>query len=82
MDAEGLKFLIIGVIAVGFAFEKFLSWLNVRREVKGVPPPPEPTKTAGVKILSEGQLPVWPGNRNIFIYSDPCFYLVWPFWGN
>jgi STE24 endopeptidase len=38
MDAEGLKFLIIGVIAVGFAFEKFLSWLNVRREVKGVPP--------------------------------------------
>ncbi|MEX2591583.1 MAG: M48 family metallopeptidase [Anditalea sp.] len=38
MDVEGLKYLIIGVITLGFVFEKILSWLNVRREVKEVPP--------------------------------------------
>src|SRR5665811_786169 len=38
MDAEELKYLIIAVITIGFVFEKSLSWLNVRRPVKEVPP--------------------------------------------
>lgn len=38
MDAEALKYLIIAIITLGFVFEKILSWLNVRREVKEVPP--------------------------------------------
>lgn len=37
MDGEELKYLIVGIITVGFVFEKVLSWLNVRRDVGKVP---------------------------------------------
>ncbi|WP_353959695.1 hypothetical protein [Echinicola jeungdonensis] len=37
MSAESLKYLMIGLITLGFLFDKFTSWLNVRQKVPQVP---------------------------------------------
>ncbi|WP_215224518.1 M48 family metallopeptidase [Echinicola shivajiensis] len=37
MSAEGLKYLMIGLIIAGFIFDKLTSWLNVRQQVPEVP---------------------------------------------
>lgn len=37
MDPEGLKLLILAVVAAAFLFEIILDWLNVNRKVKEVP---------------------------------------------
>lgn len=37
MDAVSIKYLLIGVVAFGFLFEKFLSFLNIRRNVPSIP---------------------------------------------
>ena len=37
MSAEGLKYLMIGLIVAGFVFDKFTSWLNVKMPVPEVP---------------------------------------------
>ncbi|UCS93749.1 M48 family metallopeptidase [Echinicola marina] len=37
MSAEGLKYLMVGLIVLGFFFDKLSSWLNVRQQVPAVP---------------------------------------------
>ncbi|GAB3645516.1 M48 family metallopeptidase [Echinicola sediminis] len=37
MSAEGLKYLMIGLIVAGFLFNKLTSWLNVKQPVPEVP---------------------------------------------
>ncbi|MBD8490192.1 M48 family metallopeptidase [Echinicola sp. CAU 1574] len=37
MSAEGLKYLMIGLIMAGFFFDKWISWLNVNQKVPVVP---------------------------------------------
>ncbi|WP_200974371.1 M48 family metallopeptidase [Echinicola sp. 20G] len=37
MSAEGLKYLMIGLIVAGFFFDKWTSWLNVNQKVPIVP---------------------------------------------
>lgn len=37
MDPIVIKYLLVGILTVNFAFDKLLNWLNVNREVKEVP---------------------------------------------
>ncbi len=37
MNAEEIKYLMIGLITIGFLFDKLTSWLNVRQKVPQVP---------------------------------------------
>ncbi|MFC4872732.1 M48 family metallopeptidase [Negadavirga shengliensis] len=37
MDPTIIKYLLVGILTVNFAFDKILSWLNVNREIKSIP---------------------------------------------
>lgn len=38
MDAEWIKYLLVGVLSLSFIFEKFLSFLNIRQPILAIPP--------------------------------------------
>lgn len=37
MDAESIKYLLLGILTIGFLFEKILNYLNIKRPVPKVP---------------------------------------------
>jgi STE24 endopeptidase len=37
MDPTIIKYLLVGILTLNFAFDKILNWLNVNREIKSIP---------------------------------------------